>query len=295
MAVFLGNFTPNSTTPEQFRAWGSYMRDAMAAVGLVQTADTGQINWATVTWTGNPTGQTMFGYEIWRFNDTLQGAAPLFLKVEYGCGPNYTLPGYAITLGKGTDGAGTISTAKIIAPRTQYSIMTAASGAVPLYMFCDGSAFAFFAGPGLSAPTWTFFVERSRDSTGVPTASGVAVANQNNAGCLWWCYNYSTPLAFAYWTTPGPVNLPSNISGQPVQSSSVAASATVSAPAILIPVYAPGVAPWVLQTLVVVPPGDAGAGTQMNVIVNGASRVYRSIPCADGYGLMRLNPMIWWS
>jgi hypothetical protein len=38
----------------------------IAAMGLVQTSDTGQINWVTVA---RPALNTIAGYEIWRFND----------------------------------------------------------------------------------------------------------------------------------------------------------------------------------------------------------------------------------
>lgn len=89
-----------------FRAWGSALAAALAAVGLTQTADTGQINWTTVT---RPGANTAAGYEIWRFNDTLQATAPIFIKIEYGTGNSTTSPGIWITVGTGSNGSGTIT------------------------------------------------------------------------------------------------------------------------------------------------------------------------------------------
>lgn len=89
-----------------FRAWGSALAAALAAVGLTQTADTGQINWTTVT---RPGVNTAAGYEIWRFNDTLQGTAPIFLKIEYGTGSGASTPQAWLTVGTGSNGSGTIT------------------------------------------------------------------------------------------------------------------------------------------------------------------------------------------
>lgn len=94
------------TSDATFRAWGSALSAALAAVGLTQTADTGQINWTTVT---RPGTNTAAGYEIWRFNDTLQGTAPIFIKLEYGTNSTATGPQVWITVGTGSNGSGTIT------------------------------------------------------------------------------------------------------------------------------------------------------------------------------------------
>lgn len=94
------------TNDAEFRAWGSALSAALAAVGLTQTADSGQINWLTVS---RPGTNTAAGYEIWRFNDALQATAPIYIKVEYGTGGSTTRPQIWITVGTGTNGAGTIT------------------------------------------------------------------------------------------------------------------------------------------------------------------------------------------
>lgn len=84
-----------------FRAWGLEFNTNLALVGLVQTADTGQINWTTVT---RPGVNTAAGYEIWRFSDS-----SLYLKIEYGTGSATTVPQMWVTVGTGSNGSGTIT------------------------------------------------------------------------------------------------------------------------------------------------------------------------------------------
>src|SRR4051812_38221933 len=67
-----------------FRAWGSGIAAQIAAMGLVQTSDTGQINWTTVT---RPGINVLAGYEMWRFADSLQATKPVFIRLDYGIAP----------------------------------------------------------------------------------------------------------------------------------------------------------------------------------------------------------------
>lgn len=84
-----------------FRAWGLEFSTQTGVVGLVQTADTGQINWTTVT---RPGINTAGGYEIWRFADST-----LFLKIEYGTNASAASPAMWITVGTGSNGTGTLT------------------------------------------------------------------------------------------------------------------------------------------------------------------------------------------
>lgn len=89
------------TSDAGFRAWGAELGVNLALAGLVQTADTGQINWTTVT---RPGVSTAGGYEIWRFADST-----LFLKIEYGTGTSAANPQMWITVGQGSNGTGTLT------------------------------------------------------------------------------------------------------------------------------------------------------------------------------------------
>lgn len=110
MTISLTTFDCTSfTTDAKFRAWGTAVNAAFTAAGLTNTADTGQINWTTVT---KPTSAfTAKGYEIWRFNDTLQSTKPIFFKVSYAAGGNASGNNaeIRITLGTGSNGSGTIT------------------------------------------------------------------------------------------------------------------------------------------------------------------------------------------
>lgn len=89
-----------------FRAWGADFATRLAAVGLVQTADTGQIDWGTVS---RPGTNSDAGYEVWRFDDTQQASSPLFLKFLYGTDDSAALPRILCQIGDATDGAGTLT------------------------------------------------------------------------------------------------------------------------------------------------------------------------------------------
>lgn len=91
----------DQTTDAAFRVWGSELSVKLAAVGMVQTADTGQINWTTVT---RAAGSTAAGYEIWRLS-----SSNLFFKLEYGSGNANTSPSLWLTAGTGSNGSGTLT------------------------------------------------------------------------------------------------------------------------------------------------------------------------------------------
>jgi hypothetical protein len=182
-----------------FRAWGQAISTALAALGLVQTADTGQINWSTVT---KPTvTATAQGYEVWRFNDALQATAPIYVKIEYGSATSsFTAPGVWVTVGTGSNGAGTITGTDI----------ANVSGAVTGRLAClqnggtgstaisyatadaDGSALALALHPnaGTSNTGMYVLIERTRDWSGVATGDGVfvAVLPSSAARCGWLAY-----------------------------------------------------------------------------------------------------------
>ena len=95
---------------EQFRTWGQEFSNNLAASGLIQTADTGQIDWSTAI---RPGTNTFAGDEFWRFNDSLQGIAPVYLRFRYGTGGNAGTARMGIAVGTGTDGSGNLTGLKL--------------------------------------------------------------------------------------------------------------------------------------------------------------------------------------
>lgn len=116
-----------------FRSWGSGIAAQLLAMGLVQTADTGQINWTTVN---RPGTSTAAGYEIWRFADSLQGTAPVFIKVEYGIAGVADRPSLWFTVGTGSNGSGTIN--GVVGTRCQIGAASKTAG-VTLTSYCSGT------------------------------------------------------------------------------------------------------------------------------------------------------------
>lgn len=165
------------TTDAEFRAWGSALAASMQACGLVQTSDTGQINWATVT---RPGTNTAGGYEIYRFNDALQGTYPIFIKIEYGTNTSTTQPQAWITVGTGTNGAGTLTgttSTRITWVRANASASTAT--AYPTYV-CAKNGYVgvlWKSGSITSTPDSLgfFAVARTTDDTGAETGDGYTV------------------------------------------------------------------------------------------------------------------------
>jgi len=102
---------PNNSTDAEFRIWSKFIVDGMLAGGWVQTADTGQINFTTVT---RPlAANTAMGYVILRMDDTLQSSVPVYVRLEFGSGSLAANMGVWFTIGGSTDGAGAIQGAWI--------------------------------------------------------------------------------------------------------------------------------------------------------------------------------------
>jgi hypothetical protein len=182
---------PNVTNDTSFRTWGSAFSTALATVGMVKTADTGQINWTTVTVPGT---NIQAGYEIWRFNDSLQATAPLFLRVGYGTGSSNCCS-FWWTIGKGSDGAGNITGVLQTVTQNQCS-MSIGTGVTNWYLSSgDGSmltgAPALATVDAASTCMWFFALDRSRDSSGVATATGAWFVRNSSAAVLSHGYNYA--------------------------------------------------------------------------------------------------------
>lgn len=169
----------NHATDADFRTWGAQFSAALLAVGLTHTADTGQIDWTTVL---NPASGSA-GYEIWRFNDTLQATKPIFIRFDFGS-QSAGVPAIWVQIGTATDGAGNftgVSFSTALAPMTINTLI--ASGVTPYAnYFCYSTVvgalcIAFkLGGAGLTAPGYGMcLIGRSCDSTGAPTTTGVTI------------------------------------------------------------------------------------------------------------------------
>lgn len=181
-----------TSTTTEFRVWGSAIAGAIATQGWVQTGDTGQINWSTVT---TAAANTSYGYEIWRMADALQATHPVFLKLEYGTGAKSTpyCPQMWATVGTGSDGAGTL-TSHAAYPgtvSTRRSFLTTGASFVnrtgKCYVQGDTSSLVIALWPpdhsltvsGYHVTAGVFFIERTRDENST---------NNSNGFCTHWTY-----------------------------------------------------------------------------------------------------------
>lgn len=168
----------SNSTDAMFRAWAAFI-DAALALGLVNTADTGQVNLTTVV---KPSAANASqGYKVYRTNDAL---TTIYIKVEFGSGASAPYPAIWVTIGTGTDGAGTI-TGTVLLARTQ--IIVSASDTVNQQL-CIGSAgtsrvcFALFLSTAVALPIW-FSFERRKNSSLADADTGIVVDyGRGNAG-----------------------------------------------------------------------------------------------------------------
>lgn len=193
------------TTDAKFRSWGSAVSAAIVASGLTVTGDTGQINWTTVT---KPVAtNTKAGYEVYRFNDTLQSTKPIFFRIDYGSSnvASGNSPGTWLTVGTGSDGAGNITGVGMVVTQG-----FSGAGAVNNATCTVGAAYSTTAGActiiaGLAVSTnnphyagGLWCVARTCDSSGNPTGDGVVTYNHTDkANPAIRCASFSPAVAQA--------------------------------------------------------------------------------------------------
>lgn len=173
----------NLTDDATFRAWASAIHTAITTAGLVQTADTGQINFATVN---RPAADGIAGYAVYRFNDSEQATNPIFLKVYYGAGDLQTQGRLQFEIGKGSNGAGTLTNAAATGwSSTSFEGTDAADRIIHCSM--AESAFILLAGASVGANTNFFLcIEREMDAAGAFTGRIVAMGHAGTFVCNIW-------------------------------------------------------------------------------------------------------------
>lgn len=165
----------DQTSDAGFRAWVADFIAQLLAVGIVQTADTGQINTASVN---RAAANNDAGYAVFRFDDSLQATAPIFFKVYFGSGFNNTVPRIRVQVGTASNGTGTVSGAGSANTDT-VSMNNAILSTVTNYSsyFCciDGCVWwSLKIGAGSANAAYSHYkLGRTVDNDGDPTADGV--------------------------------------------------------------------------------------------------------------------------
>lgn len=188
MTTAATNTTVSMASNAAFQAWvAEIVTMLFTTLGVTQTADTGQINPATVTIPG--TTQTSAGYVIGRFNDTAQSTSPIFFKLEFGTGSTTTIPALWITISTGSNGSGTLNGTvgtRVAAGPNQLSITS--PGVTPYitracYNAADGVLWLVWKNGGVGNTNQAlggFAIFRSNDNAGAVTTDAVALLTNSS-------------------------------------------------------------------------------------------------------------------
>lgn len=211
----------DQTSDAGFRTWiQEFITAFVTTLTVTQTADTGQINTATVT---RPAViNTAAGYVIFRFNDTAQATSPIFMKFEFGTGAiQPTSPNMWLTVGTGSNGTGTITGTTT----TRFQIFGAVAPSVVtnfVSRYCYNATqgimwMSFKQGAVASGSLGGFKIERSNNAAGAVTTDAYTILTQGSAtspggvqGAMQ-AYSYLTPglvtlpVVTAYSAWPGNV------------------------------------------------------------------------------------------
>lgn len=183
MTTYHTTSTHVNNSDATFQSWITTLHNAIVGCGLVQTADTGQLDFSTAVKPG--VANTSAGYRVYAFNDTLQATAPIFIKLEVGVGTSTTSTfGWRITVGVGTDGAGTV-TLPIQLVTGWVSQATASFTGVNDTFAChrEGAAWVvFYYENSTLGAMCAFAIFRSVDDNGVVTGEGASVYIHTNNG-----------------------------------------------------------------------------------------------------------------
>jgi hypothetical protein len=154
-----------------FREWIQEIETSFTTIGLVQTADTGQINTATAT---RPATSASGGFQIWRFNDSLQATFPVFLRIEYRTGSAATNPLVRIGIGTGTDGAGTLTGTASYVPLDINPQSSQVTDTTRNSYWCHKpGVLAWDYKVGASTQSCVGVIARTVDNTGAPSGDGL--------------------------------------------------------------------------------------------------------------------------
>jgi hypothetical protein len=192
------------TNDATFRTWVADLLAALDAMpDITRTADTGQINTATVT---RPAVNTSAGYAMYRFNDALQATSPVFLRIDFGTAAAAGCPKMWATVGGSTNGAGVIGNTIFaytgIGPNNSAAAAPVTTTNFPTYI-CTLPGYLFFSFKDQGYTSyWPLTVgilclSRSHDATGANTGEGVVMmtryAPNSNVviGLFLYSYKYS--------------------------------------------------------------------------------------------------------
>lgn len=178
--------TLDNTSDATFRTWVSALDTQILALGWVHSTDTGQLNLTT----GTRSATAGANYIIYKTND---GGTPIFAKFEF-IGQSTTIPGFVLSVGYATDGAGnltgTLQTSRWIWGSTNHPTSDTTARNCIISGGTGRMVFALCMNATNIANSILISVERSKDGSGndtntaalVTMAAGGTSANFISAG-----------------------------------------------------------------------------------------------------------------
>lgn len=182
MATSSWAFSADHQNDAGFRAWVADFITHLGTVGLTQTADTGQINTATVT---RPGTNSDGGFATFHDNDTLHGSAPIYYRFNFGTDAVAARPRIQVIVGTSTNGSGTVGGTALTGTLACSAATGTATGSSFQNYMCKndyGFWFSWQVGSPAAALAFAYFaIGRTCDAAGVATVTGAHIQYPNAA------------------------------------------------------------------------------------------------------------------
>lgn len=185
---FTSSYTfPDVSLTNEVRRTFNAVRDNITALGLINVFASGSGAYNPNTVTGSAATNAIFGYDVFRFNDALQGTNPVFIRLEYRSRSNAPSLRPAIRFRVGTthDGSGNLGGQL----GTDYTLEDTAN-AIALsgslltnYFSGDTNRLVLAFGAGQNDPIGAHYivsVERSRNNNGTDSTEGILTTVYSN-------------------------------------------------------------------------------------------------------------------
>lgn len=265
---------PSNSTDALFREWVKFIVDAFVTTGAwAQTADTGQINVATVT---RPLAiNTAMGYVILEMADATQTGTPIVVRLDFGSSNASALtPAVWITIGSASDGSGTILNQYFSSPTSSAAPVRAGSNsaaATSIYSFAsmdtNRAMVALFVGPASGSFSLVFTIERTRTASGGDGTAGVLLTYSQSGNFL----------DRANFINVGAITQPPQETALPFILSGRSPSARSEQVGVGIPFHFDGLAQQPGTAWLAVTAGDIGVMGRYDVAVYSSTRPYQHL------------------
>lgn len=187
------------------------IHDALIAAGMVQTSDTGQLNLTTAP-TYVATSSYVYGYTVYRFNDSYQSTYPIYVRFEWRNSANVTsaVPSMLISVGESTDGAGAVTGRNAFTPSNPSSTNSTATAYTNYVCVKDGTlTLAIAPLHAVAAVRQLFIIDRLRDLTGQPVP-GYTFTRRSTNGTTMYMLTSTASTARTYLASYNHSNTPSS-------------------------------------------------------------------------------------